>query len=97
MQAVNLLQDNGVAEGLGKLYSNLAASYLQMDKPYAAIAACNSALQVGTCHPCLSGKRVPATKETHIEVLGPVDEHFDYTPLPACWDPAAWHQQSAHP
>ncbi|EIE19931.1 hypothetical protein COCSUDRAFT_58168 [Coccomyxa subellipsoidea C-169] len=60
-RAVNLLQENGVAEGLGKLYSNLAASYLQMDKPYAAIAACNSALQaepsffrarlrLATCH-----------------------------------------------
>lgn len=46
MQAIDLLRENGITEGLGKLYSNLAASYLQMDKPYAAIAACKSALEV---------------------------------------------------
>lgn len=50
MQAVELLEQHGISEGLGKLYSNQAASYLQMDKPYAAIAACNSALQASP--PC---------------------------------------------
>ena len=50
MQAVDLLRQHGVSEGLGKLYSNLAASYLQMDKPYAAIAACHSALQAIPCN-----------------------------------------------
>lgn len=55
VQAVKLLQDNGMAEGLGRLYSNLAASYLQMDRPYAAVAACNSALQARTVSALLLG------------------------------------------
>lgn len=50
IQAVDLLRQHGVSEGLGKLYSNLAASYLQMDKPYAAIAACYSALKACLWH-----------------------------------------------
>ncbi len=43
---MGVLEESGVVEGRGKLLNNLAACYLQQDKPYAALEACEAALRV---------------------------------------------------
>ena len=46
MQAIKQQSQLGKQEGLGKLYSNLAACYLQQEHYQEAISACQAALQV---------------------------------------------------
>jgi len=46
-----VLEEAGVAEGRGKLLNNLAACYLQQDKPHAALEACEAALRVRSSWP----------------------------------------------
>ena len=46
VQAVKQQVQLGVTEGLGKLYSNLAACFLQQEHFTKAIQACQLALQV---------------------------------------------------
>ena len=46
VQAIKQLSQSGKQEGLGKLYSNLAACYLQQEHYQEAISACQAALQV---------------------------------------------------
>ena len=46
MQAIKQQSQLAKQEGLGKLYSNLAACYLQQEHYQEAINACQAALQV---------------------------------------------------
>ena len=51
-QAIKQQSQTGRQEGLGKLYSNLAACYLQQEHYQKAIDACRAALQVWESLPC---------------------------------------------
>jgi hypothetical protein len=46
LQAIKQQSQTGTTEGLGKLYSNLAACYLQLEHYSKAIQACQIGLQV---------------------------------------------------
>ena len=87
-QAIKQQAQLGVSEGLGKLYSNLAACLLQQEQFTKAIQACQQALKVQ-----------PTPQESHVALRlqcvfspqrGIADSLFDgectmYAVLALCW------------
>lgn len=62
-QAVQLLAGSGAVQGLGKLHSNLAAAFLQLERPHAAVAACHRAIEVSALH-LLNIRFIPLSSRT---------------------------------